>query len=275
MLSVENLSFRHRGGERDVLADVAFRIPEGARTVLLGPNGCGKSTLLMCLAGVWPIRSGRVLVRGRDCSRLPPRVMAGLMAVVPQTHSPLFSYTVREAVLMGRAPHVGPCSSPSPEDEAVADEAIAMVGLGALAERPYTRISGGERQLALVARALAQQAPIMLLDEPTAHLDFKNQYGVLDLIARVCAERGLTVLVALHDPNLAEFFGDRIVMLADGRVRREGTPEEVLSEEILSGLYDSPVGVARIGDRRLIYSNFRPAATGRLRPEDGSARSTT
>lgn len=256
MIRTEGLCFRHRGAKSSILDGVSVRIPERARAVILGPNGCGKSTLLMCLAGLWKPRSGRILIGGGDSAGLPPKSLAKLMSMVPQSHSPLFSYTVREAVLMGRAPHIPACSSPGREDEEIAMEALAMVGLRELASRPYTQVSGGERQLVLVARALAQKTPVMLLDEPTAHLDFKNQYEILDLIARVAEGRSITVLVTLHDPNLAAFFGDRIVMLSQSRVFRDGPPEEVLSEESLSALYNSPVGVASVGGRRIIYSNF-------------------
>ena len=156
MIRTEGLCFRHRGAKSSILDGVSVRIPERARAVILGPNGCGKSTLLMCLAGLWKPRSGRILIGGGDSAGLPPKSLAKLMSMVPQSHSPLFSYTVREAVLMGRAPHIPACSSPGREDEEIAMEALAMVGLRELASRPYTQVSGGERQLVLmrIARKL-------------------------------------------------------------------------------------------------------------------------
>ena len=178
---------------------------------------------------------------------------ARLLAVVPQEHAPPFPYTVLEAVLMGRAPYVGPYASFSREDQQKALHALDAVGISALADRPYTGISGGERQLTLIARALTQETPILLLDEPTSHLDFRNQHKVLEMVGRISSREGLTVLMTLHDPNLAACFAHRVVLLKAGEMMAEGTPAEVLTERHLERLYDIGIGIASDTERRFIY----------------------
>lgn len=253
MIRVEGLSFRHAHATNPVVEDVSFSVANGRIAVLLGPNGSGKTTLFKCIAGLWKPCNGKVLLDGRDTARLPFRERALLLALVPQEHTPPFPYTVLEAVIMGRAPHVGLYASPSAEDEDKARAALETVGVADLARRPYTRISGGERQLTLIARALAQEAPILLLDEPTSHLDFRNQHAVLSMVRRVAEEKGLTVLMTLHDPNLAGHFAHQVVLLKQGVVAAEGTPDEVLTEGHLEHLYGIGIGIMADAERRLIY----------------------
>ena len=261
MIVAEQLNFAHKGSKINILENLSLRIADGVRAVLLGPNGCGKSTLFMCLAGLWPISAGQISMNGQKVTALNYRQRAKLVAVVPQTHVPQFSYTVFEAVLMGRAPHVPLHSAPSGEDREIAHEALTKVRLGHLANRAYTQISGGERQMVLVARALAQRSPIILLDEPTSHLDFKNQYEVLDLIGQVAAGGSLTILMTLHDPNQAHFFADHILMLENKTISCEGCPDQVLTEERLQSLYQAPVGVREQDGIKMIYSKKQKAVT--------------
>jgi iron complex transport system ATP-binding protein len=254
MIVVEKISFAHKKEQTVILENVSFRISPGRRAVLLGPNGSGKSTLFMCLAGLWPINCGKIFLNGKNAIDLDPRQRAKLIAVVPQIHVPQFSYTVFEAVLMGRAPHINLYSSPSPLDRDIAGESLKKIGLAHLANRKYTQISGGERQMVLVARALTQQSPIIVLDEPTTHLDFKNQYEILDLIGQVSEKDNLTVLMTLHDPNLASFFADQVLTLENKSISHDGFPESILNEVNLSGLYNYPVGVLNHQNQRLIFS---------------------
>ncbi|MHB9138356.1 MAG: ABC transporter ATP-binding protein [Victivallaceae bacterium] len=253
MICVENLIFRYPHTTVPVVNNVSFSVGHGHLAVVLGPNGSGKTSLFKCIAGLWHPENGRVLFNGRDIVHMSFRERAGLLAVVPQEHSPPFPYTVFEAALMGRAPHVGLYSAPSAADEDAAMAALEAVGISSLAERCYTRISGGERQLALIARALAQEAPLLLLDEPTSHLDFRNQHLVLETVRKVAATKNLTVLMTLHDPNLASSFAHQIIMLKSGAIVSAGMPETVLTAENLSNLYNIRVGVLESQNRRLIY----------------------
>jgi len=254
LIKLENLIFQHPHTDAPVVNDVSFRVEQGRLAVLLGPNGSGKTSLFKCIAGLWRPTSGVVRLDGTDLLALSYRQRAELLAVVPQDHTPPFPYTVMEAVLMGRAPHVGLYSAPSAEDMQIARQALESVGVSHLAERCYTRISGGERQMTLIARAIAQDAPLLLLDEPTSHLDFKNQHRVLEMVHRIAADKGLTVLMTLHDPNLAAFFADQVVMLKQGRIVADGQPEDVLQEDVLANLYDIGIGIASGEGRRLIYT---------------------
>jgi len=253
MIRVENITFRHHHAAEPVVADVSFRVPQGKLAVLLGPNGSGKTTLFKCIAGLWRPGAGRVMFDGRDIMQMSHKERAAMLAVVPQDHVPPFPYSVFEAVLMGRTPHVGLYAAPSAGDEETAHGALEAVGIVHLAERPYTRISGGERQLVLIARALAQEAPLLLLDEPTSHLDFRNQHLVLETVRRVAADKELTVLMTLHDPNLAAWFAHRVIMLKEGAITAEGEPGLVLTEANLGHLYGISVGVAQAGERQLIF----------------------
>jgi iron complex transport system ATP-binding protein len=253
MIRVEKLTFQHPHTTIPVVNGVSFSVSEGKLAVLLGPNGSGKTTLFKCMAGLWRPKGGRIFFDGNDIADISHRDRARLLAVVPQDHTPPFPYTVFEAVLMGRAPHVGMYAAPAEADEEAAHNALLAVGISHLTERCYTRISGGERQLVLIARALAQEAPLLLLDEPTSHLDFRNQHMVLETVRRVAAEKGLTVLMTLHDPNLASFFAHQVIMLKDGAIVANGDPVEVLTEADLGQLYNIGIGLAETADRRLIY----------------------
>ncbi|MDD2335073.1 MAG: ABC transporter ATP-binding protein [Geobacteraceae bacterium] len=253
MIRVEEVSFRHHRAPTLVVKNITFSVPNGSIAVLLGPNGSGKTTLFKCIAGLWKPCGGKVILDGKDTARLSFRERALRMALVPQDHTPPFPYTVLEAVLMGRAPHVGLYAAPSAADLRTAHTALEIVGVAHLAKRPYTRISGGERQLTLIARALAQEAPILLLDEPTSHLDFRNQHAVLSMVRRVAEQKRLTVLMTLHDPNLAAHFAHQVVLLKEGEITAQGTPEDVLTERHLKRLYGVGIGILSDPERRLFY----------------------
>ena len=254
MIQAETLTFRHPEMAAPVLRDVSFAVAPGQLVAVLGPNGSGKTTLLKCLAGLWAPSSGRIVLDGRDLARLAPRERARRLAVVPQEHAPAFPYTVQDAVLMGRAPHIPAYASPSSQDRWAARVAMEAVGIGELAARPTSRLSGGERQLTLIARALAQEAPLLLLDEPTAHLDFRNQHRVLGLVRRIAADKALTVIMTHHDPNLVAGIADQVLLLKEGALLAEGAPGAVLTEDLLGRLYGLPIGVVTHADRRLMFA---------------------
>ncbi len=222
--------------EKPVLRGVSVEIRPGEVLFLLGPNGSGKTTLLECLGGLRRPHEGRVLLGDVDLYRLPPRERARAIGYVPQVHRPVFGYSVLEVVLMGRTPHLGAFSAPGRGDEEIAREALEAVGLSGFAGRPYTQLSGGEMRLALIARALAQEARFLLLDEPDAHLDPKHQHEVLSL-ARALVGRGLAALITSHNPTNALLYGDRAALLHGGRVVVNGPPGEALSPELLRDAY--------------------------------------
>jgi iron complex transport system ATP-binding protein len=251
-MTVSGLTFQHPKSDRPVLRNISFDARHGAMNAILGPNGSGKTTLFKCLAGLWKPCAGTVRHGECDILSLSDRKRSRLIAVVPQDHEPPFPYSVADVVLMGRATHVGAFSAPGKRDVQIAREAIETLSLDHLLQKSYTRISGGERQLTLVARALAQQAPILLLDEPTSHLDFRNQLQVLGKVRAIARDRGITVLMTLHDPNLALLFADHAIVLTQGQVLASGPPEEVITEDTLAAVYGVDVVMLRHNGTRVV-----------------------
>jgi iron complex transport system ATP-binding protein len=233
-----------RYGGFTALRSLSLELPPGSFAAVLGPNGAGKSTLVRVLTGLVAPAEGEVSYGKRPLARMAPAELARLVAVVPQDVWVPFEYTVLEMVLMGRAPHLGALGLERERDVAVAREALARLDLLALADRPIQTLSGGERQRVLLARALAQETPVLLLDEPTAHLDIAHQGATLRLLAALHAE-GRTVAAVLHDLNLASLYCPRLVLLAGGAVAADGAPEEVLTEERLREVYGAAVTVGR------------------------------
>ena len=240
MLRVESLAFGFPG--RTVGRDVSFSLAEGEVTCVLGPNGGGKTTLFRTVLGLLEKHSGSISLEGQSIETVSRTEIAKLIGYVPQGHSAYFAYTVRDFVLMGRTAHVGLFSVPGLADHAVADRALDSLGIGHLADRPVTEISGGERQLALVARALAQEPRLLVLDEPTASLDFGNQVRVLERIVAL-ARTGIAILFATHDPDHAFLCAQRALLLAEGRVLEAGAPREVIRPDTLRRLYGVSVQV--------------------------------
>ncbi len=242
-LEVENVTFRYRTGQG--VDEVTFQAAPGELLGIVGPNSAGKSTLLRLLSKVVAPQRGRILIQGREISALPRMALAQRVAVVPQEFHVAFPFRVAEVVLMGRYPHAGGGAWESDRDRAVAQAALEATGIPDLASRRMDELSGGERQLVSIARALAQEATILLLDEPTAHLDLRHQGIVLEILLRHHREgQGTTILVS-HDLNLAAEHCDRLLLLARGRVRALGRPEEVITEAHLEPAYGCPVTVER------------------------------
>ncbi len=239
-LAFEKVGFAY--GREPVVASVRLRIAAGEMVALLGPNGAGKSTLLGLASGVLAPNAGRILLHGEELRGMPRRQIARVIAVVPQEFSVQFSYTVRQLVEMGRAPHLGALGAFGQADRQAVDEAMATTETTALAERVFNELSGGERQRVIVALALAQAPSLLLLDEPTAHLDIKHQVEVLELVRRLNAERRLTVLAALHDLNLAARYFPRLVLF-QREVVADGPPARVLEAGLLSRVYGTPVRI--------------------------------
>ncbi len=244
-VETEQLAFGYPG--RTIGADVDLRLQPGEVVVLLGPNGCGKTTLFKTLLGLLPPRSGRVRLFGRPLDALGRAEIAREMGYVPQAYAGYFPFTVFDTVLMGRTAHLAAFESPGRRDREIVWRALEGLGIESLAEQAYTRVSGGQRQLSLIARALAQQPKVMVMDEPTASLDFGNQIKVLEQIRRL-ADEGLTVVLSTHHPDHAFQCADRVAVLHEGRVVRVGTPESVITAETLQTVYGVEVEVHSLQD---------------------------
>jgi iron complex transport system ATP-binding protein len=241
MLCGSEVSFGYagRGGTQQfALRDVSLNVPRGSLTGLLGPNGCGKTTLLKILSGVVHAEGGRVTLDGRAVEAIPRRELARHVAVVPQETHPAFDYTALEMVLMGRHPHLGAFQLEGPHDLAVARDAMLATGTADLAGRSYMTLSGGEKQRVVIASALAQAPDVLLLDEPTASLDLGYQLEVAALLSRLNRERGVTMVLATHDLNLAAGLCDNLVLMRGGRVLAQGPTREVLTAAAIQQLYD-------------------------------------
>lgn len=238
MLQAQDLAIGYAG--RPVGQGFNVQLQPGRVLALLGPNGGGKTTLLKTLLGLLPPLAGEVLVDGLPLTGLSTRERAHRVAYVPQSHAGAFAYTVADLVLMGRTAHGGLLARPSTRDREVAAAAMARLGITHLAQRPATQVSGGERQLALIARALAQESAYVVLDEPTASLDFGNQGKVLHEIHRLAAQ-GLGVLFSTHDPNHASRYADEALLVRDGHTLASGPVAQVLQRRLLEQLYAAPV----------------------------------
>lgn len=237
MIEVQGLTFAHNGTGNPVLRNIGFTAETGKITAVLGPNGSGKTTLFQCLLGIWRFQHGDVRIGGKSIQHMKRIDIAKRISAVPQEHEPPFPYSCFDIILMGRTAHVGIFSSPSESDRAFAREAMAALGIAHLANRPYTRVSGGERQMVLIARCLTQNAPVMLLDEPTAHLDFRNQITILKAVKNIVQRRNLAAVMNLHDPNMALLFADRVLLLNNGGLVAHGTPDAVITRENLLEVY--------------------------------------
>ncbi len=241
MLTLESLTICY--GPRPILRNISLTLAPGEVLAVIGPNGAGKSTLIRAASGGLVPAQGRALLNGVEAHRLPPDLRARRVAVVPQALRLPEAFTVFETVLMGRTPYLGWLARESRADRALALTAMRRTEVAGLAARCVGELSGGEQQRVLIARALAQAAPILLMDEPTAHLDLKHQVHVLSLVRRLARQDKLAVLVALHDLNLAAQFADRVALLVNGELRRTGPPAEVLTAADLSVAYGLPVNV--------------------------------
>ena len=238
MLQADNVAFAYRDhGRAFELRDVTLRIAKRSLTALLGPNGGGKTTLVSLLAGVATPQRGRVLLDGKDLRTLSRREIARRIAVVPQETHPAFDYTVMEMVLMGRHPHLGPLAVEGPADIDIARHALEATGTAALAGRSYMTLSGGEKQRVIIASALAQSPDLLLLDEPTASLDLAYQLEIASLLARLNRDRGVTLVLATHDLNLAAALCTHVVMIRAGSVLAEGPIADVLTATGVRELY--------------------------------------
>ncbi|SPT53948.1 Iron(3+)-hydroxamate import ATP-binding protein FhuC [Actinomyces bovis] len=234
-----------------VVTEVSLCLPEQGVTALIGPNGAGKSTLLSGIGRLLPLSGGRVLVDDRDVRRWERAALARRMAILRQDNHMSVRLTVGELVLLGRYPH---CEGrPGRQDHEVAAEAIAQVGLQACVDRFLDELSGGQRQRALIAMTLAQQSTHLLLDEPLSALDLRNARDMMRHITRIGQERGVGVVIVIHDVNTAAAYADRIIALKDGRVAADGSPQEVMTEEVLGKVFEVEVQVVELEGRPVAF----------------------
>jgi len=250
-LALSGVSFAYAPGLPDVLSDVSLEVAAGSITAVLGANGSGKTTLLRLLLGLLAPTRGEVRVEGRPQRDYSRRDLSQRVGLVPQSEPVAFELSVLEFALLGRAPHLGLLDLPGAADRALALEALERVGLAALHRRAVPTLSGGEAQLATIARALVQQSAILLSDEPTSHLDPANTRRVLEVL-RMLGSEGRTVVFTTHDPNLAAAIADHVVLLRDGRVLAAARTAAVLTTERLSATYGMEVEVVQWRGRPLV-----------------------
>lgn len=243
MLQVQGVEFAY--GDEQVLAGVDLDVRDGEMVGVVGPNGCGKTTLLRLISGALKPLNGRIRIAGQNVSEVSPRERAHRVAVVPQNPPVPTGYTVSDLVLMGRNAHLKLLQWEGPKDYEAADRAMAATETADLAHRVAGTLSGGERQRTVIAMALAQEAPLLLLDEPTASLDLSHQIKVMDLVRDLHSRRTGAVVIAMHDLTMAARYCTRLVMLRDGKVGFEGRPDEVLTEENIAEVYGAEVVVLR------------------------------
>jgi iron complex transport system ATP-binding protein len=241
MVQVEHATFCY--GDRTILRDLSFGVAPGEILCLLGPNGSGKTTLFRCLSGSLRLRSGTIRIAGSDVTSLRPLALARRLGIVFQDHAAQFPFTVLDVVRMGRAPHLRFLATPSAADTAIAEAVIGRLGIAHLASRPYTSVSGGERQLALIGRALCQEPQVLLLDEPTSNLDYRNDIVVVRTL-RDLARSGLTIILTTHAPDQALLIGSQIALLRDGAFIAYGPAARELTSANLQRTFDMDMEVA-------------------------------
>jgi iron complex transport system ATP-binding protein len=247
-------------GGRTILGPLDLEVQSGECLVIVGPNGAGKTTLLRLLTGLLQPRSGELAWRGRSYGELSRRELARHIAYVPQIRPSRVPLTVEEVVLLGRYPHLSAFQwAPRSEDFAAVDEALRRVGAEDLRKRRVDELSGGERQAVFIAAALAQEAELLVLDEPTIHLDARHQSDLAGLLLRLASESGRTVVLATHDLNLASLLGDRLLALAGGRVLASGRPAEILRPDVLERLFRARFEIVREGERPVTILRLDPA----------------
>ena len=248
ILEVQQLVCGYHPGKA-IIGPLSFAVAQGTVSCLIGPNGVGKTTLFKTVLGLLHPLSGRVLLAGKDSRSYSVKEFARTIAYVPQGHIPPFPYTVRDVVVMGRNPQMHELSSPSKEDFQKAEEVLTLLGIEHLAQRDYTQISGGERQLVMIARALAQETQILMMDEPTSHLDYGNENRVLERI-NALAVLGYTIIMITHVPSHAFLCADQVIAVGRQGFFSIGSPAQALNEEVLSTLYGIEVQLTDVALRK-------------------------
>jgi iron complex transport system ATP-binding protein len=251
LLAFQDIAFRYQPRTGPVLRQLALEIQSGTITAILGPNGVGKTTLLHLALGWLKPEAGQVCLAGKPLSSYSRQELGQWIALVPQSEHMPFDYSVLEYVLLGRAPYLKQLQMPGEHDCFIAEQAVKRVGLSGMEKRPITRLSGGERQLVLLARALAQQPKLLLLDEPTSHLDLSNKSRLLDLLQQL-AGQGATILLTTHEPDVAAAAATHMVLMERDYTYHAGSIEQVLTTERLTNTYGVSVQVVQVAERRVV-----------------------
>ena len=236
ILEIKNAGLAYQTAGQAVFEQINMSVNPGEILCILGPNGVGKTSLLKCISGLLQLTSGTVFCKGEDVFKMNRSLLARVVAYLPQMHNPVFAYTVFDTVLMGRTPYLGYFSFPDAGDEKKAWQAIESLGIGHIAQKAYTEISGGERQLVLFARVMAQEPELIILDEPTSHLDYGNQLKILALIQHL-SKQGTAIIMTSHNPDHAFMVADRVGVMIEKGIQKIGKPEEVITPEILFSMY--------------------------------------
>lgn len=240
ILDVKNAAFAYP--EQPIFAGINFQVERGEVFCLLGPNGCGKTTLLDCLLGLHKLKNGSVWLDGKNSTTLKPHETARILSYVPQQHTRHFSYSVLDVILLGRAAYTPFYASPTDQDVGIAENILSEMGLAHLRNRDYTTLSGGESQLVLIMRALAQETPVIIMDEPTAHLDFKNELIVLETLVSLVKRKKIAIIMATHFPNHVFYLENndvpvKVALMSNGSLCRYGSPTDVLNTENIRQVY--------------------------------------
>lgn len=257
LMEIKNGTFTY-DGKRMIFQDVNFSVGKGEILCIIGPNGCGKSTLIDCVLGLKKMNSGEILIGGKEINRLKPKEFAEHVAYVPQGHKTTFAYTVLDVVTMGRTYAAKMFAPPGEEEKKIAKEALEMVGLAGFEDREYTKLSGGELQLVLIARAIAQQSQLLVMDEPTAHLDFTHELTVMEIVAKLVKEKKISIIMATHFLNQAYYLENagvntRVALFNGSNFGRIGTPSEILTTENLEKTFNIVTEIVQDGSGERNY----------------------
>ena len=266
MLQVNNLDFSYSNLNGKILEDISFNVEEGTLCGLFGPNGCGKSTLFKCCLNFLKIKKGNVRMDKKNIKDLKIKDMAKIVSYVPQEHKPPFPYLVEEVVLMGRTPHLKGFFGIGKKDLKKTRETLELLEISHLSKKIYTTLSGGQRQLVLMARAIAQETKIMFLDEPTSALDFSNQLKIWKIIKKI-SESGVTILACSHDPNHVSWFCDKVVVVNNKNIVNQGSPEDVITQATLDLIYEDMCDVKKINNTNFVFPSDLKCFENNLKKE--------
>ncbi len=249
MLEIKNLNFYY--GDNHILKNISFSAESCSLWGLMGPNGSGKTTFFKCILGLLKHTGSQIKINNIDLKKINTPKLAKLISYVPQEHKPPFPFTVREIVLMGRSPHMGGIFGLKKEDYNEAEKAIDMVDIADIADKPVTALSGGQRQLTLIARSIAQNSPVMILDEPTSALDFNNQINIWKILKKL-AESGKLIIACSHDPNHLLWFAENTLVIKNGEILASGKTEDIITNRLLKEIYGSEYNILNNGSNKII-----------------------